>query len=45
VGLRKVGPDDDLVAMSTYTPPMRAPAKLRNVRVAMAIVDALREAD
>jgi hypothetical protein len=45
VGLRKVGPDDDLVAASTFPAPARAPAELRKVRMARAIVDALQSVD
>lgn len=45
VGLRKVGPDDDLVAASTYSAPTRVPAELRKARLARAIVDALERAD
>jgi hypothetical protein len=45
VGLRKVGLDDDLVAASTYAGPTRAPAELRDARLARAIVDVLQSGD
>jgi hypothetical protein len=45
VGLRKVGPDDDLVAAPMYSAPAGAPAELRRVRLARAIVDAMQRVD
>ncbi|MDX6669034.1 MAG: hypothetical protein QOK04_2414 [Solirubrobacteraceae bacterium] len=45
VGLRKVGPDDDLMAAPIYSASTGAPAELRKVRLARAIVDEMQRVD